>query len=315
MSRALDIQHGNEFLASALAAAARGWRVFPLKPGTKKPSIAAWEQQATVDPARIRQWWAAVPDRNIGVACGPSGLLVLDLDPADGPVPRRWAAQGIAHGRDMIALLARRAHQPDPTDTLIVVTPRGGEHRYFLRPEGLWRRSTVGDRGRGIGWRVDTRGPGSLVVAPGSVGSANGHAVTYTIVRDGPIAPLPDWLAAMLTRQSPRRRVTMPADIRPVPSRRIRAYVNAAITAESRAVANAEEGHRHLTLYAAAAALGELVGSGWVAPSLVTYHLTEAGRRHVGVGDFDWNELTGTIRDGIEAGRRNRRVLRDRPRG
>ncbi len=100
-----------ELLAAALAAAARGWHVFPLRPGSKRPAfpdhLAAdctrtdprcqaahqgWEPRATLDPDRIRRAWQAAPF-NVGIACGPSRLLVVDLDipkPDDGPAPQAW---------------------------------------------------------------------------------------------------------------------------------------------------------------------------------------------------------------------------------
>ncbi|RSN60538.1 DNA primase [Amycolatopsis sp. WAC 04182] len=293
---------------SALEAIQRGWRVFPQAPRSKRPAITRWEQRATLEPDTIHRWWTRFPDSNVGIACGPSGLLVLDLDAAHGPVPDQWANLGVAHGRDVIALLAARARQRDPVDTLIVATPRG-EHRYFRRPPGTTLRSTIGDRGRGLGWRADTRGPGAAVTAPGSIGR---NGLPYTIVRDLPIADLPGWLVAALTPPPPPPRPPH-APVLAATSRRVVAYVNAAVSAESRNVATAEKGQRHITLYAAAAALGELLANGWITDHAITHHLTEAARRHLGIADFTWNELTSTIRDGIAKGRRTRRVLSDRP--
>ncbi len=293
---------------SALDAIRRGWRVFPKAPRSKRPAITRWEQRATLDPDTVNRWWSRFPDSNVGVACGPSGLLVLDLDAAHGPVPTSWANLGVAHGCDVIALLAARARERDPVNTLIVATPRGGEHRYFRRPPGTTLRSTIGARGRGLGWRADTRGPGAAVTAPGSIGH---NGIPYTIVRDLPVAELPGWLVAALTPPPPPPR-PQHAPMLPETSRRVIAYVNAAVAAESRNVATAEKGQRHITLYAAAAALGELLANGWITEPAITHHLTEAARRHLDVADFSWNELTTTIRDGIAKGRRTRRVLRDR---
>ncbi|WP_410585429.1 bifunctional DNA primase/polymerase [Amycolatopsis sp. lyj-108] len=294
--------------ASALDAIRRGWRVFPQAPRSKRPAIRRWEQRATLDPETVNRWWGRFPDSNVGIACGPSGLLVLDLDAAHGPVPAPWANLGVAHGSDVIALLAARARERVPSNTLVIATPRGGEHWYFRRPPGTTLRSTIGDRGRGLGWRTDTRGPGAAVTAPGSVGSTG---VPYVIVRDRPIAELPDWLVAALTPPPPPAR-PLSAPVLPTTSRRVVAYVNAAVAAESRNVATAKEGQRHITLYAAAAALGELLANGWITEPAITHHLTEAARHHLGVADFSWNELTTTIRDGIAKGRRTRRVLSDR---
>ncbi|MGX1841378.1 bifunctional DNA primase/polymerase, partial [Streptomyces diastaticus] len=60
-------------LSAALAAAERGWPVFPLRPGGKRPALhpetrcprtracagghVTWERRATTDPDRIRAAW------------------------------------------------------------------------------------------------------------------------------------------------------------------------------------------------------------------------------------------------------------------
>jgi hypothetical protein len=302
-----------DLLSAALDAAARGWPVFPLVPRGKKPTIDGWQLRATCDPSRIRRWWTRYPRCNVGVACGPAGLLVLDLDAAHGHVPSQWARRGVTHGRDVLALLAQNAGQPDPVATFTIATPRGGEHRYFYRPPGSRLRSTVGARGRGLGWHVDTRGPGASITAPGSLGTVRGMPVPYRITGDLPVAVLPGWLVTALTPLPPPPRPTI-VPVLPATSRRVTAYVQAAVAAECRNVATATEGHRHIAVFAAAAALGELLGNGWIPAAAITQHLTDAARGHLGVADFDWHELTATIRDGIAAGRERPRVLTDRPR-
>ena len=67
----------------ALHLASRDWAVFPLAPGTKRPAIREWEHRATTDPKRIKGCWYAGAGYGIGIATGPSRLVVLDLDPAD----------------------------------------------------------------------------------------------------------------------------------------------------------------------------------------------------------------------------------------
>ncbi|MFB9686140.1 bifunctional DNA primase/polymerase [Amycolatopsis plumensis] len=302
----------NGLLGAALDAAGRGWPVFPLVPRGKRPAIPHWQQRATCDPDRIRRWWRRHPLCNVGIACGPAGLLVLDLDAAHGPIPIPWGRRGVRHGRDVLAQLAQQAGEPDPVDTFTVSTPRGGEHRYFHRPPGSQLRSTVGGRGRGLGWHVDTRGPGALITAPGSIAVVKGVPVPYAVTWDLPVADLPGWLVTALTPPPPPPRPAV-VPVLPATSRRVTAYVQAALSAECRNVATATEGHRHIAVYAAAAALGELLGNGWISAAAITHYLTDAARRHLGVADFTWHELTTTIRDGIAAGRENPRILTDRP--
>jgi hypothetical protein len=301
-----------DLLGAALDAAERGWPVFPLVPRGKRPAIEDWQQRATCDPGRIRRWWNRYPASNVGISCGPAGLLVLDLDAAHGRVPPQWARRGVTHGRDVLALLAQLAGEPDPVDTFTVATPRGGEHRYFYRPPGSRLRSTVGARGRGLGWHVDTRGPGALITAPGSQATVHGTPVPYSVTWELPVAVLPGWLVTSLTPPPPPPRPEVVPELAAT-SRRVTAYVQAALVAECRNVATATEGHRHIAVFAAAAALGELLGNGWISVAAITHHLTDAARHHLGVADFTWHELSRTIRDGIAAGREHPRVLTDRP--
>src|SRR5262245_30999328 len=111
---------------AALRIAARGWPVFPLRPGSKLPAVRDWEHRATTDPEQIAAWWSRGP-YNIGIACGPAGLVVLDLDAAHGHQPPRGWPEEVGHGRDVLRLLAREAGEPDPVDTYTVSTPSGGE--------------------------------------------------------------------------------------------------------------------------------------------------------------------------------------------
>ncbi|WP_443044077.1 bifunctional DNA primase/polymerase [Streptomyces sp. NBC_00322] len=79
---------------------------------------------------------------NIGIATGPSGLVVVDLDlpkhPDDTP-PAEWAIPGVNNGADVLAVLCERHRQPYPDDTHTVRTWSGGTHLYFAAPEGTPR--------------------------------------------------------------------------------------------------------------------------------------------------------------------------------
>ncbi|KQV05610.1 MULTISPECIES: bifunctional DNA primase/polymerase [unclassified Kitasatospora] len=261
--------HPNPLLASALALAARGFHVFPLTPNTKRPALhgetrcpatgicadghQGWEQRATTAPEIIRYAWEQAP-YNIGLATGPSRLVVIDLDipksPDDTP-PSEVAELGITDGRDMLDHLAIR-HQHVVPQTFTVRTWSGGWQLYFTAPESVVLRNTAGR----LGWKIDTRAGGGYVVAPAS--TIDGRP--YTVECDTDPVPLPSWLADLLAEPQPvPRRTWTPA---PTTGDRAGAYVAAALHNETRAVASAPEGQRNATLLRAARALGRFVASG-----------------------------------------------------
>ncbi|WP_240501699.1 bifunctional DNA primase/polymerase, partial [Streptomyces neyagawaensis] len=132
-------------LRAALDAAERGWHVFPLRPHTKRPALHGesacprtgpcatghrkWEQRATTDPDLIRATWARAP-YNVGIATGPSGLVVVDLD-----MPKGKGSSDAPSGATTFAALCERTGQPVPT-TRRTRTASGGEHLYFTAPAG-----------------------------------------------------------------------------------------------------------------------------------------------------------------------------------
>lgn len=123
----------NRFLIAAVAAADRGWHVFPVTAGEKIPCVRNWEQRATTDRRQLCRWWSGSSRKNVGIAVGKSGLVVVDLDPARGEdPPPEWA--GARHGHDVLARLAARAGQPFPGDTYTVASPsviRGRRPEFF----------------------------------------------------------------------------------------------------------------------------------------------------------------------------------------
>src|SRR5689334_12453839 len=54
-------------LRSALAAAARGWHVFPCAAGGKRPALRGnWQELATTSADQVRAWWDRAP-YNVGI--------------------------------------------------------------------------------------------------------------------------------------------------------------------------------------------------------------------------------------------------------
>src|SRR5689334_20367359 len=102
----------SKLLAAARTAAELGLYVFPLRPGSKTPAAERWEQLATRDPDQINRWWRRC-SWNIGVATGPSDLLVIDLDVGHGgDPPPEWA--GARDGSDVLIRLAQAHGAPIP---------------------------------------------------------------------------------------------------------------------------------------------------------------------------------------------------------
>ena len=219
--------------AAALEAVRRGWRVFPLTPYGKKPlrGFTDWERHATNDPERIAAFWPRQP-YNIGVACGPSGLVVIDLDrpkPGEHP-PAEATKHGATCGEQVFRHLCHKHGQPYPGDTFTVRTRRGGTHLYFAAPEGVRLRNTAGSKG-GLGWLIDTRAHGGYVVGPGSYARLPDGTGPYEVVRDVPPAPLPGWLAEALAPAPPPS--ASAADLfSGLPAHRLSKYGEAALRAE-----------------------------------------------------------------------------------
>jgi hypothetical protein len=142
----------NGLLEAALRYAARGWAVFPVRPGGKTPITKHGLKDATTDPAIIRQWWEKWPSANIGIHCGASGLLAVDLDTKDGK-------DGLAEWRELA-----RQHGFSENGTLASITPSGGRHLLYAMP-GV----RLGNSQSRLAPGVDTRGDGGYIVAPPSV--------------------------------------------------------------------------------------------------------------------------------------------------
>lgn len=284
--------HPSALLNAALAAAERGWHVFPLTPGTKRPAVRDWENRATLDPDRIQRCWAA-GSFNIGIACGPSRLLVLDLDVpkhnGDTP-PEPWNEPGVCDGESAYALLCERTGRSFPFNTHTVRTCGGGTHRYFTIPAGIdLPASTIGT----LGWKVDTRCRGGYVVAAGSVVDG----VVYRCEVDQPPALVP----ASLLISNKARPATGPQIIPGQWAHRMNdadAYTRAALTGEADRVRTAPEGQRNATLFRAAAALGRLVAAGTLPREAAEGALTEAANA-AGLGEI---EIRRTLASGLTRG-------------
>ncbi|MDE3039859.1 MAG: bifunctional DNA primase/polymerase [Nitrospirota bacterium] len=180
-----------DLVKQALTHAARGWRVLPLE--GKIPILKKWPTLATTDPDTIRTWWTQRPTANVGIATGEqSGLLVLDVDPANG-------------GEDTLSAL--EAQYGALPQTVEVITGTGGRHYYFQHSGGAIRNS-AGKLGPGL----DVRSEGGQVVAPPSLHPDTGRAYEWEAAHhpdDMALASVPEWLLDKLTAKPERTRSHM----------------------------------------------------------------------------------------------------------
>ncbi|MFG3168384.1 bifunctional DNA primase/polymerase [Streptomyces sp. NPDC048200] len=279
-------------LATALTAADHGWHVFPLRPGRKVPALHGeractgtglcvsghrkWEQRATTDPGRIRDAWSRAPF-NVGIATGPSGLLVVDLD-----TPEHKGSSDAPDGAATFGALCERAGHAVP-DTYRVRTASGGTHLYFATPPGIRMTNTQGS----VAPSVDTRAWGGYVVAAGSATPAG----TYEALCGPAAAPLPSWLQSIL-RPAPKRPQGPSMAVAGQSSR----YADVALAEECRNVASAQVGEREAKLFRAARALGRFVAWGDL-PRHVVEEALQVGGEAAGLSA---SECRSTLRSALD---------------
>ncbi|TBO54360.1 bifunctional DNA primase/polymerase, partial [Streptomyces kasugaensis] len=150
--------HPARIRRAALDAAGRGWHIFPLRLNDKRPAghredrcprtgrchdgHLTPEQRATTDQTLIRRCWD-LGQYGVGIATGPSGLVVIDLD-----VPKT-NKKDAPDGATTFEALCERTGQPLP-DTFTVRTGSGGKHLYFQAPAGARLRNSQRKLGPGI---------------------------------------------------------------------------------------------------------------------------------------------------------------------
>lgn len=274
-------------LDAALAYARDGWPVFPLRRGRKIPATASGYLDATLDPERITAWWTSTPEANIGLATGAAGLVVIDVDAHDDG-PDGWTS--------WCRLVTDHAPGGRLVDTFEVTTPSGGQHVFFVAPAGEPIKNSASKVGPG----VDVRGDGGYVVAAPSRTDAG----VYFMDRDHPVAPLPEWLDALL--RPPRAVPQRPATPRtaPVVGHRDH-YAIVALKSEAVAVSTAPIGTRNEKLNVAAFNLGQLVAAGKLDAGTVVAALSDAGL----AAGLAASEIAGTVRSGLAAGMQEPRAV------
>lgn len=209
-------------LNAALRAVERGFHIFPVAIGDKVPHPLSgyrdpaghyhgWGETASNDPSQVGTFWGLTdPLANIGIACKPSQLLVVDLDVPKEPdklMGTEWSYLHAGYGpfvsgvdllNEMAYKLAGEQPWNDYENTYTVRTGSGGLHLYYWWPESLPRisqaspvKGVIDVRGNGGQW-------GGYVLAEGSVTRAG----EYTDCRPGyGIRQAPDWIVKLVTER------------------------------------------------------------------------------------------------------------------
>ena len=146
----------------ATAYAERGWYVLPCYPQSKTPFFPIAKngyKSASKDPKKVSKWFERSPLLNIGIACAPSGLVVLDVDYRNG---------GSTDGLD--------------SETFTVSTGDGVHLYYKVLPSATFK----GKLRQG----VDIKFNGYVVTA----GSLHENGRFYEVVKDIEPAPIMGWV-------------------------------------------------------------------------------------------------------------------------
>ena len=259
---------------------------------------------ATTDPVMITAWWRREPRAVPGVAAGPSGLALADIDAHGDPYPpnlatgllpgidlateaiprEAWADPArIRDGRDTLTLLAQLRGGPNPWppglrhQPVTAATPSGGVHLWYQAPAPNLRQALADPHGRyGLGWQIDLKAGWSYGIAPGAVTTAG----TYQIRGGDPAQPgrMPGWFAREVIRATttaPRQPAT-PPPLPPPGGPGPAAYLTTVINRGTAQLAAMTDGRKR-TLSALAYHAGGLLQWSGADREHVTAQLTDAG--------------------------------------
>ncbi|MFZ0915021.1 MAG: bifunctional DNA primase/polymerase [Candidatus Korobacteraceae bacterium] len=177
------------FLDIALSCIARGWYVFPCWPRDKHPLIKGGEgwANASNDEAQVRAWWAKWPGANVAVACGLSGVAVVDTDTG------LTCKEDFEAWRDRNKLPVTYAVRTGRRFSKQTGEPEYGVQCYYsggIPDVGLFKLD---------GCAGQIKSLGGYVMAAGCIHPDSGER--YEVLCDAPLAPTPDVVRALKSEQ------------------------------------------------------------------------------------------------------------------
>jgi Bifunctional DNA primase/polymerase, N-terminal len=186
----------------AVALAKMGFRIFPVKQGTKapaqppnkpRPPKGRYHQHIpSRDPAEVAAMWTGLRGASLpfDIGINTEGLLVLDIDDRDGRTgTESFAKLAAQHGLDL--------------DTVVASTPSGGRHYFYKLPTDI-DPATVGFGSDKLGSGIDHRSYNSLVVAAGTK-RANGEYRWVRSPTESDMKEAPRSLVELCQRQKERQ--------------------------------------------------------------------------------------------------------------
>lgn len=301
---------GKSILDWALTYAAHGWHVFPMRPGTKgfyakcarcnegnahydADAHAEGSDRCTAHPAGyakchglyaattnedvIRSWWLEDPFSNIGINCGASGIVLVDVDVANGK-------QGDVN---LAALEDKYGALPDGP---AVRTASGGQHHLFRPPAGV----TVRNSSSALAPGIDIKATGGLMVAAPSlvVDTGTKHVkgqYTWTADPHQELPELPSWVLEEIGRNKATAPVQRPLSADhgvPAPD------VQDRISQLADDVAHAPENRRNNTLFENAVKCFEYALAGQIDSDEVEFIFTQAATHGAGLPE---SEVRATV--------------------
>jgi hypothetical protein len=151
-----------------------GLAVFPVRPLTKRPLTKHGHLDAASEVSVVENWWHRWPEAGVGIACRPSGIAVLDVDPRHG-------------GDDTLADLQRQHGLLSATWRSL--TGGGGLHVIFRSPADM----VLVDGAIAPG--IDLKANGYIVAPPSQHPSGRRYAWECGYEPGSLcLAPLPGWV-------------------------------------------------------------------------------------------------------------------------
>jgi hypothetical protein len=260
---------------AAAELAVAGYHVHPLRPRAKVPATGSGFKDATRSARQIGRWWDAMPDANIGIACGASGIVVLDIDTKAGADPREILARFDRAGAPVIGTgLAPERCERYPSS----LSGRRGVQVYFRGDMPSAARLTIAG--------CEIKAAGGYVVAPPSV-HPSGVEYVGELPPVAELPPVPRWLLELVRRPEPRSFVTAPAGRTADPSRMLAGLAGV--------VRSAPVGNRNHALFWAVCRAVEHAATGNLDEDHALEKLRVAG---LDVG-LPGHEVEATIRSGL----------------